>query len=402
MTQDPKDELFTKSFIFACIGNFLLFTGFYLLLPILPLYLIDTFHSSKSEVGLILSCYTVAALAVRPFSGFLADKFDRKPVYLLAYAFFIAIFISYPLVEFVLIFALMRVLHGLAFGMVTTAGNTLIVDIMPSSRRGEGLGYFGVANNLAMAIGPMVGLMLHEATGSFDMIFYTALLSGVLGFFFACQIRAPKKQKYDSEPLSLDRFFLIKGLKAGFCLLLLAIPYGITTSYVALYAQEIHVLGSMGLFFSLMAVGLIVSRTFSGTMVDRGKIPQVITYGTIIVMLAFLLFSSLGPVSANHLHLASVLFFVVALLLGVGYGMLFPAYNTLFVNLAPNNRRATASSTYLTSWDIGIGIGLVSGGNMAEISGFPMTYFVGAVLVALSVVYFVTFVTPHFNRNKLR
>ena len=114
-----------KALFLPALAIFCFLRAFISCCPSLPLYLIDTFHSSKSEVGLILSCYTVAALAVRPFSGFLADKFDRKPVYLLAYAFFIAIFISYPLVEvIVLIFALMRVLHGLAFGMVTTAGNT--------------------------------------------------------------------------------------------------------------------------------------------------------------------------------------------------------------------------------------------------------------------------------------
>jgi len=402
MIHEPKDKLFTKSFIFACIGNFLLFMGFYLLLPILPLYLIDTFHSSKSEVGLILSCYTIAALAVRPFSGFLADKFNRKPVYLLAYGLFIAVFISYPLVETVLLFTLMRVLHGLTFGMVTTAGNTLIVDIMPSSRRGEGLGYFGIANNLAMAAGPMVGLMLHENTASYNIIFYIALLCGTLGFFFASQIRTPKKQKFVREPLSFDRFFLVKGFKAGLCLLLLAIPYGITTSYVAIYAREIQVIGSMGLFFSLMAIGLIVSRTFSGTMVDKGKITQVISIGTIVVSLSFFIFSSLGFVADYSSGMTSALFFAVALLLGIGYGMLFPAYNTLFVNLAAHNRRATASSTYLTSWDIGIGIGLVSGGNLAEYSGFPVTYFVGATLVLLSALYFITVVTPYFNRYKLR
>ena len=376
--------------------------GFYLLLPILPLYLIDTFRSSKSEVGLILSCYTVAALAVRPFSGFLADKFNRKPVYLLAYGLFIAVFISYPLVETVLLFTLMRVFHGLTFGMVTTAGNTLIVDIMPSSRRGEGLGYFGIANNLAMATGPMVGLMLHENTASYNIIFYIALFCGTLGFFFASQIRTPKKQKIVREPLSFDRFFLVKGFKAGLCLLLLAIPYGITTSYVAIYAREIQVIGSMGLFFSLMAIGLIVSRTFSGTMVDKGKISQVISIGTIVVSLSFFIFSSLGIVADYSSGMTSVLFFAVALLLGIGYGMLFPAYNTLFVNLAAHNRRATASSTYLTSWDIGIGIGLVSGGNLAEYSGFPVTYFVGATLVFLSALYFITVVTPYFNRHKLR
>jgi Arabinose efflux permease len=402
MSQIPKDKLFTKSFIFACTGNFLLFLGFYLLLPILPLYLIDTFNSSKSEVGVILACYTVAALAARPFSAFLADKFNRKPLYLIAYSVFVVIFISYPLVELVLLFALMRVLHGFAFGMVTTAGNTLIVDIMPSSRRGEGLGYFGIANNLAMAVGPMIGLMLHETAASYNLVFYSALTSGLLGFAFASQIKAPRKPKFVNEPLSLDRFFLMKGLRAGFCLLLMAIPYGITTSYVALYAQEIHLMGSMGLFFSLMAAGMILSRTFSGTMVDKGKIPQVITYGSGIGVVAFFLFAALGPVSINHIAFASALLYAIAFLLGVGYGMIFPAYNTLFVNLAPHNRRATASSTYLTSWDVGIGFGLAFGGSMAEFSGFPLTYFVGALLVLVSTIFFATVVTPHFNKYKLR
>ena len=184
--------------------------------------------------------------------------------------------------------------------------------------------------------------------------------------------------------------------------MLLAIPYGITTSYVALYAQEIHISGSMGLFFSLMALGLIASRTFAGSMVDKGKLTQVIAYGTLVVMFSFFIFSSLGLVAERYQSLASVLFFGVSFLLGMGYGMLFPAYNTLFVNLAPNNRRATASSTYLTSWDVGIGIGLVFGGSLADLSGFPLAYFVGAVLVAFSVLFFVTVATPAFNRNKLR
>jgi MFS family permease len=402
MDRNKKDKLFTSSFIVACTGNFLLFLGFYLLLPVLPLYLMERFHSTKSEVGCILACYTVAALAVRPFAGFIADKFSRKPVYLLSYALFTAVFISYPLVETVLLFLFIRVLHGLTFGMVTTAGNTLIVDIMPASRRGEGLGYFGVANNLAMAVGPMVGLMLHDVVHSFDLLFYSALFCGILGFLFASRIKAPQKVKCASEPLSMDRFFLAKGLNAGFCLMLLAIPYGITTSYVALYAREIGVAGSMGLFFSLMAAGLIVSRTFAGGMIDRGKLVKVITIGTTIVMVAFFVFTALTLLPAGDVQTLSVVFFIVPILLGLGYGMVFPSYNTLFVNLAPHNRRATASSTYLTSWDIGIGLGLLFGGSLADLSGFPVTYFVGAVLVLISVLFFVWKTAPHYEQNKFR
>jgi hypothetical protein len=143
----------------------------------------------------------------------------------------------------------------LTFGLVTTAGNSLIVDIMPASRRGEGLGYFGVANNLAMAIGPMISLFLHDYY-NYDVIFYTAIVAGLFGFVFAYNIKSDKKaDRSVKQPLAFDRFFLLKGFKSGFCLLLLGIPYGILTTYVAIYGKELGVQSGMGVFFSLMAVG---------------------------------------------------------------------------------------------------------------------------------------------------
>jgi MFS family permease len=397
-----QDKLFTPSFFYACIGNFLLFFGFYLLLPILPVYLIDTFHASSTEVGVILSCYVLAALAIRPFSGYIADRFQRKSVYIIAYGLFVCAFVAYPLVETVLLFVFLRILHGLTFGLVTTSGNTLIVDIMPASRRGEGLGYFGIANNLAMAVGPMIGLLMLHSGNSYNALFYLALGSGCLGFLFASRIKVPRKCKNAAEPLSLDRFFLSKGLYAGISLLLLGIPYGVTTSYLELYARQMHISGTTGLFFLLMSVGLIASRTFAGKLIDQGKLVQVIKSGQVILVLAFGLFGLLGWVGIEHFKLVSVLFFGVAVLLGVGYGMIFPAYNTLFVDMASNNRRATASSTYLTSWDIGIGIGLVCGAGFSNGFGFPVTYEIGMVLVLLSTIFFSWKAGPYFLANKLR
>ncbi len=101
---------------------------------------------------------------MRPFAGWIADTFARKPLYLVAYFLFISFFVGYLAAGTLLIFGILRVAHGLLFGMVTTTGNTLVIDIMPSSRRGEGLGYYGVMNNLAMSIGPMIGLRLKRRT----------------------------------------------------------------------------------------------------------------------------------------------------------------------------------------------------------------------------------------------
>ncbi|MPN16441.1 hypothetical protein SDC9_163781 [bioreactor metagenome] len=158
----------------------------------------------------------------------------------------------------------------------------------------------------------------------------------------------------------------------------------------------------MGVFFSLMAVGLIASRLFTGKMVDQGKISKVISIGTFICILGFVILALLNGIE-NNLGLITVLLYLVAIVLGVGYGMVFPAYNTLFVNLAPNNRRATASSTYLTSWDLGIGVGLILGGWIADgAGGLSMAFMAGVFIVTLSFVFFVRVAGPHYNTHKLR
>ena len=130
-----RPQLWTRSFVCICIANFMLFFAFYLLLPIIPLYLISEFQTSKSLVGMVLSCYTIAALMVRPYSGYILDKFKRKPIYLGAYLAFVFIFIGYAEAAFLSMFITLRILHGLAYGLVSTAGNTIVVDIMPSERR---------------------------------------------------------------------------------------------------------------------------------------------------------------------------------------------------------------------------------------------------------------------------
>jgi MFS family permease len=399
---DFKEKLWTQSFLSACIGNFLLFFAFYLLVPIFPLYLIEKFHTSKSLVGVILSSYTVAALLIRPFAGFVLDMFNRRPIYLLAYLLFVLTFVGYPLANFVGLFLFIRILHGFTFGFVTTAGNSLIVDIMPASRRGEGLGYFGVANNLAMAIGPMTSLIMHDYY-SFDTIFYTAIIAGLIGYVFASTIKSKSiADRTVKQPMAFDRFFLFKGFHAGWCLLLMGIPYGMVVTYVAIYGKELGIHSGVGAFFSIMALGLTVSRLVGGKMVDKGRLVQVISYGTFFCLIAFFTLASLLQIDDNNL-LVMILFYSVSLLMGIGYGLIFPAYNTLFVNLAPNNRRATASSTYMTSWDIGIGVGLILGGRLADTKGgLPLAYLVGAITVTFSLMFFIKVAGPHFNTNKLR
>lgn len=398
----PRERLWTGSYLMICIANFLICFAFYTLVPTLPFYLQEVFGAGRTTIGIILSCYTVAVLCVRPFAGWIADTFARKPLYVIAYFLFVSLFVGYLVAGTLLVFGLLRVMHGLTFGMVTTTGNTLVIDIMPSSRRGEGLGYYGVMNNLAMSIGPMTGLFI-SSSGNYDTIFWTSIISGAVGLVFASLVKVERKvPKTTSRALSLDRFILKRGLPAAGAMLLFAIPWGMTMTFIAMHAGELGLVANTGYFFTVMAAGLIISRIGSGKRVDRGQITQVIFQGMLIVFVGIVCEAFLGLTAAWDIRAGYALYFAAAFLIGFGYGTIFPASNTLFVNLAPNDRRATANATYLTGWDVGIGSGMFFGGRIAEHSGLGTIYWVDIAIAAVAIVWFGLYVIPHFRKYRLR
>lgn len=398
-----RDRLWTRNYIFIGIAAFLMAFSFFLLVPTLPFYLNQTFGIGHTMVGFVLSCYVVAVLSVRPFAGFIADSYPRKTVYIIAYALFALSFTGYLAITATLwLFILLRIFHGLAFGTLSTTGNTLVIDVMPSSRRGEGLGYYGVMGNLAMAFGPMTGLFI-ISSGDFRLLFATSLATAVAGLVFASLVRpAARAVIPDTRPVpSVDRFILKEGLPACVSLFLLSIPYGMTTSYMALYAADAGITASSGLFFTVMAAGLIISRLSSGRRVDRGLVTQTVRTGIVIALFGVLCEALLSTVAAASLTAGYCTYFGAALLIGYGFGTMFPAFNTLFINLAPNSRRATANATYLTGWDVGIGCGMLLGGALSDHT-FATCFTVGTLLVVVSLAWFTLFVTPHFHRHKVR
>lgn len=398
-----KEKLFTQSYILVCLANFLTSFSFFLLVPTLPFYLVDKFGVDSTMVGLVLSCYVVAVLCIRPFAGFIADYFQRKRVYVISYLFFAIFFIGYLFVgKNIMFFVLLRVLHGFAFGALNTTGNTLVIDVMPSSRRGEGLGYFGVTNNLGMAFGPMTGLFI-ISNGNYTLMFVVALLFALTGMSLSFLIKVKERQPVQNmgKLFSIDRFILLDGIPASIAFFMLAIPYGMTSSYIAIYAEETGIVHGAGMFFTVQAAGLIISRLISGKMVDKGVITQTIAKGILIALTGVAGEAALEAVSSFDMSVGYVLYFVSAFLVGYGFGTIFPAFNTLFINMAPHSRRATANATYLTGWDVGIGAGMLLGGTLS-ITGYSGSFFFGMLLVVAAYIYFRAFVARHFARHRLR
>lgn len=388
-----KPKLWSGSFILAFTANMLMFFSFYLLVPVLPFYLTKNLGQTQSVAGIVLSLYTLSALCIRPFSGYLVDSFARKPLYLLCYSIFTIIFAGYTIATVLLFFIVLRIMHGMAFGITSVSGNTLAIDIMPAERRGEGIGYFGMTGSLAMALGPMTGLFLYEIM-SFKWIFLISFASSCLGFICATFIKRDKHtpQVEPDKKLSLDRFFLVKGRYLAISLFLFGVGYGVITNYIGVYSESIGMNGSAGRFFSILAVGVLLARFLSGKLINKGLYINIVLVGAFSLLAGYTAFIFARGMS----------FYACALLLGLGYGFVSPAFQTMLINLAEHNRRGTANSTYLTSWDIGIGLGIAIGGTIAQKLTFGVLYAICAVLILAGLILFIKIGAPYFKKHKLR
>lgn len=395
MNQPRQERLWNANYVKVWCANFMIFFSFMLLAPLLPLYLSDTFQADKDTIGLVLSGYTLTALIIRPFSGYLVDSFPRRVVLLVSYFLFASLFAGYLVAGSLALFAVVRTVHGAPFGAATVSNSTVAIDVLPSTRRSEGIGFYGLSNNLATAISPSIALLIYGATHSYELLFGIALLVAMAGFTINTSLRLrPRPRQLQKPPLSLDRFLLVKGWSLGLCMVGLALSFGILTTYLAIYGkEELGITEGSGFFFMLLALGLILSRLAGSRTLRRGLILQNAALGISFAFLGYLLFTALHNTWG---------FYGAALIIGLGNGHLFPAFQTMFLNLATNDQRGTANSTFLVSWDLGIGLGIVLGGVLTEHWGYHTAFWVAAAANAFSVVNYFVHTRGHFLRNKLR
>lgn len=392
---ENKVRLWNSNFVKAMLGNFLLFFAFYLTMPLLPLYLKDSFGADKDTIGVVLSGFVIAALIIRPFSGYIVDSFPRKKVLLFCYFLFFIFFAGYLVAGTLLIFAMVRTVHGFTLGSVTVANSTIAIDVLHPERRAEGIGYYGLSNNLAMALGPSAALWLYHLYPNFDYLFIFSLISAGIGFTIVSGIKARQQEIVKrNEPLSLDRFFLVKGWRAGASIACFAFAYGVLSTYLAIYGKEVlGITGGTGTYFMLLALGLMTSRLLGSRTLRQGKITYNAALGVVVSLIGYSLFAGVNEMWAYYLS---------ALVIGLGNGHLFPAYQTMFINLAPHTQRGTANSTLLTSWDLGIGLGIMLGGVITEMFNYHIAFWSAVLAELVGVLIFFLVVRGHYLINKVR
>ncbi|MFD2629719.1 MFS transporter [Oceanobacillus kapialis] len=376
--QVTKEKIWTKDFVLICLANFFIFLGFQMTLPTLPLF-VNELGGSDQLIGIIVGIFTFSALLLRPYAGHALDSKGRQFVYMTGLAIFVISVASFSYITSIAVLLLMRVVQGVGWGFSTTATGTIATDLIPEKRRGEGMGYFGLSGNIALAFGPALGLQLAGVI-SFTQLFLICSALGFIAFLLSAKIKYKKVEEapVKSTTVKFD-VFEKTALEPAILLFFITVTFGGIASFLPLYAEEKGIAG-IELYFLVFAIFLMVSRTFAGKIYDtRGHI-YVFLPGTVLIFVAMLLLSWLPGTTA---------LLIAAGLYGLGFGSVQPALQAWAVNKAPANRKGMANATFFSSFDLGVGLGAIVFGQLAYQFGYAIIYLTAASSVLLSIILYI-------------
>lgn len=373
----PRPKLWTWNFILIMLANCFVFISFQMLLPSLPVY-VQHLGAKEDIVGLVTGIFTITAVGFRPFAGQALDTRGRRNVYILGLLIIILSIFAYNFAPTVAVILALRLVHGVGWGTATTAAGTIAADFLPKPRLGEGMGYYGLTTVIAMALGPAMGLQLIKIWG-FSKLFYSSAFLAVVGTLFALLIRYQKITADPGKPKEKPALYERKAYKPAVVIFFITLTYGSVVTFIALYAAQFQI-ENIGIFFTVYALTLLVSRPTFGRLADKkgfnsAMIPGIIFVGITMIILFF----------ANNLPL----FLLAAVTYGVGFGAVQPSLQAMAVYDVPPWRRGAANGTFMSGFDLGIGMGSMIWGMVAKYTGYSLMYLLAVIPVIIAfVLYF--------------
>ncbi|AFU12977.1 MFS transporter [Bacillus toyonensis] len=379
------ERLWTKSFIQMSFAMLFLFTGFYLLVPTLPLF-IKEIGGNESQVGLMMGMFTIAAVVIRPIIGGMLDQYGRRSFIIFGLILFGLTMYSYNLASTIVLLAVLRVIHGVTWAVSTTAVGTAITDIIPDSRRGEGMGWYGMAMTIAMAIGPMIGLWVVQYY-SFHGLFLLATLLSFMAVILSLITKMPFKPQKEKGKIQL---FEKSVLSITVVVFFLSFAYGGITTFLPLFASSINV--NPGTFFLVYAIALTIVRPISGKLLDK--------YGEVFIILPALCITILAIVVLTMANgLTGII--IAATLYGVGFGSAQPALQAAMLTIVDPSKRGVANASFFTAFDLGIGLGAILLGFVSQMFGYRILFTASSVSAVIALLVFGMFVRQKLSEKEL-
>ena len=360
------DRVLTRPFVFLWLATFFHFASFFLLIPVLPLYVLKV-GGTQAAIGMVIGIFALGSMLVRPAVGHAVDRVSRRPFLLAGPLIFAAAAPVYGIAGSVLALMGTRVLHGSGMGLYTTASLTVATDLAPPHRRGEALGWFQMANSTAMAVGPAVGALVVQATGFWATFLLASALS-LVAAVMAANVTIPAHEAQDPNP---PAGFIIhpKALAPALLILSASVTYGCVASFVPVLVKD-RALGNAGLYFSIFAVGVLIVRAVAGALSDRLGRKAVIVPGLALVAVAM---AGVGWAVSTGMLL------VAAFIMGLGIGGAQPTIIALTMDRAGRHGRGLAAATFASALELGIAIGAIGSGLLVGAVGYTAMF----LLVAL-------------------
>lgn len=295
-------------------------------------------------------------------------------------AFFITT-LTYLLANKFIVLSIIRLIHGLSFGIVTTVTGAIVADLLPASRRGEGMGYFAMSMNLAVVIGPFIGLLLLQHI-FFKGLFIVLSILMAFAFVFAILVQTEEaKEQKQGVTFSIEWSDLIEIKAFPIALVggMVGFSYGSILSFVPVYAEAINLAPVASYFFLVFAVVMIIFRPYLGRAFDeRG--PRIVLVPSLFVFGAGLFLLSMTK--------TAVIFLFAAAVIGLGYGTILPGFQTIAVEKSGPKRTSQAMSTFFTLYDLGIALGAFTWGVISTNYSFETMYLISAIVVFIMMFIF--------------
>lgn len=373
-----KTKLWTKNFIILSLINFFMTLIFFLLNATITLYAINEFNASTGQAGIIAGIFIIGSLLGRLFTGRLVQS---KKILMTWLIFFILTTLLYFIHSNVSFLILSRFLNGITVGMITTVVSTVVVLSLPASRKGEGISYFAISTALATGIGPFIGMNMSQ-NANFDMIFSFSLFLGIINLIIALFIKFPAMNKTEiiiEKGLKITGFIEPKVIPIGIIMFIMAFCFSGIVSYLNVYALELGLIEAASYFFMVYTVFVLISRPFTGRMMDK-KGANIIIYPALIIYGAGMLF--LSSVTS------SVTLLLVGALVALGFGNISSISQAIAISLAEPHRVGLATATFFIFYDLGNGFGPSILGLMIPATGYKGLYVIlGLIVLATLFLY---------------
>ncbi len=379
-----QDKLWTKDFITVTVINFFVFLTHFLLMVTIASYAVDEFHASTDMAGLVAGIFILGALLGRLIMGRFIEDIGSKRVLLAGTMFFIITSALYFAAINLTLLVIIRLLHGIVFGTASTAAGTIVAQIIPGSRRGEGIGFYSIGAILAVALGPFIGIFLiHHA--NFRMIFVVTSLLATASFVLSFIVNKPTYETPEPDlaanQFRISDFLEYKAVPISIMILVIGFSYSGLLTFISLYAKEIHLEKAASFYFLVYAVTVLVSRPFSGRLLDV-KGPNFVVYPCLFIFATGMLLFSQATLGATLL--------AAGVLLGLGYGNFISSAQAISIKGVPPHRLGLATSTYFIFVDLGFGIGPYLLGALVGFTGYRGLYLIMTlvILAAIPLYYF--------------